>query len=117
MDAHTQQLEQLLRRAHVYIGRVASIGAQELSGEILAALNSTRCDCGDPLCLKGAQPFSEGSKPTLATSTELVPLPPEIPNQLLGQIIDQVFDCALEDATVVIDIYRVIASHYGVPRQ
>lgn len=33
----------------------------------------------------------------------------EIPRDLLGKIIDEVFDGAIEDASVIEDIYRVIA--------
>ncbi len=55
-----QQLEQLLRRAHPYVGRHASVGALRLSGEIIVALSepACACDCGDPLCLR-AQPTTE----------------------------------------------------------
>ncbi|MDR3353348.1 MAG: hypothetical protein LBO00_10200 [Zoogloeaceae bacterium] len=36
-------------------------------------------------------------------------LPPEISRDLLAQIVDEVFDGAIEDAAVIEDIYRVIA--------
>lgn len=41
------------------------------------------------------------------------PLPPEIGRDLLGVIVDEVFDGAIEDARVIEDIYRVIARHAG----
>jgi hypothetical protein len=43
-------------------------------------------------------------------------LPPEISRELLGQIVDEVFDGAIEDATVIEDIYRVIARSVAPPR-
>lgn len=42
-------------------------------------------------------------------------LPPEISHELLGQIVDEVFDGAIEDATVIEDIYRVIARSVAPP--
>ena len=36
-------------------------------------------------------------------------LSPEIPARLLGKIIDEVFDFAIEDPSVIEDIYRAIA--------
>ena len=43
-------------------------------------------------------------------------LPPEIPRDLLAQVVDEVFDGAIEDATVIEDIYRVIARSVAPPR-
>ncbi len=42
-------------------------------------------------------------------------LPPEIPRDLLAQVVDEVFDGAIEDATVIEDIYRVIARSVAPP--
>lgn len=42
-------------------------------------------------------------------------LPPEIPRDLLAQVVDEVFDGAIEDATVIEDIYRVIARSVTPP--
>lgn len=39
-------------------------------------------------------------------------IPPEIPRDLLGGIIDQVFGGAIEDTTVIEYIYRVIACEF-----
>lgn len=43
-------------------------------------------------------------------------LPPEISRELLGQVVDEVFGGAIEDATVIEDIYRVIARSVAPPR-
>lgn len=45
------------------------------------------------------------------------PMPTEISRDLLGRIVDQVFDGAIEDATVVEDIYRVIACEFALQSQ
>jgi len=37
------------------------------------------------------------------------PMPAEISRQLMGKIVDEVFDGGIEDSTVIADIYRVIA--------
>ncbi|ALS62310.1 hypothetical protein [Pandoraea norimbergensis] len=42
-------------------------------------------------------------------------LPPEISRELLGQVVDEVFGGAIEDATVIEDIYRVIARSVAPP--
>jgi len=42
-------------------------------------------------------------------------MPPEIPRDLLGKIVDEVFDGAIEDASVIEDIYRVIAREHAAP--
>lgn len=44
-------------------------------------------------------------------------MPPEISRDLLGRIIDQVFGGAIEDATVIEDIYRVIACEFSLQSQ
>lgn len=41
------------------------------------------------------------------------PLQPEIPRDLLGTVVDEVFDGAIEDASVIEGIYRVIARRAG----
>ena len=41
-----------------------------------------------------------------------VTMPPEISRDLLGKIVDEVFDGAIEDASVIEDVYRVIAREY-----
>lgn len=40
--------------------------------------------------------------------TPAVAMPPEIPRNLLGKIVDEVFAGAIEDASVIEDVYRVI---------
>jgi hypothetical protein len=40
---------------------------------------------------------------------------PEIPRDLLARIVDEVFDGAIEDASVIEDIYRVIARYANEP--
>ena len=39
-------------------------------------------------------------------------MPPEISRDLLGKIVDEVFDGAIEDPRVIEDVYRVIAREY-----
>jgi|GEM_PF-6811783 len=39
-------------------------------------------------------------------------LPPSISRQLLGKIVDEVFNGAIEDCSVIEDIYRSIAAHH-----
>lgn len=46
-----------------------------------------------------------------ADDTSAVILPSEIPRDLMARIVDEVFDGAIEDATVIEDVYRVIASY------
>lgn len=43
-------------------------------------------------------------------------LPSEISRELMGIIVDQVFDGAIEDSSVISDIYRVIATHFQAGR-
>lgn len=42
-------------------------------------------------------------------------VPSEISRQLLGNVVDEVFDGAIEDVSVIEDIYRVIVREYGHP--
>lgn len=51
-----------------------------------------------------------GKKPS-----ETVKVPSEISRQLLGNVVDEVFDGAIEDVSVIEDIYRVIVREYGHP--
>lgn len=46
----------------------------------------------------------------LLVENERLKLPAEITRRLLGRIVDEVFDGAIEDPTVIEDIYRVIAA-------
>jgi len=39
-------------------------------------------------------------------------LPLSISRQLLGKIVDEIFDGTIEDCSVIEDIYRVIAAHH-----
>ena len=43
------------------------------------------------------------------TPAPAVAMPPEISRDLLGKIVDEVFDGAIEDASVIEEVYRVIA--------
>jgi hypothetical protein len=40
-------------------------------------------------------------------------IPKQIPLDLLSHIVDEVFDGAIEDASAIEDIYRVIAKHFS----
>lgn len=44
-------------------------------------------------------------------------MPPEISRDLLGRIVDQLFGGAIEDTTVIEDIYRVIACEFALQSQ
>lgn len=44
-------------------------------------------------------------------------MPPEISRDLLGKIVDEVFDGAIEDASVIEDIYRVVARECALQSQ
>lgn len=44
-------------------------------------------------------------------------MPPEISRDLLGKIVDEVFDGAIEDAGVIEDIYRVVARECALQSQ
>lgn len=45
------------------------------------------------------------------------PMPPEISRDLLGKIVDEVFDGAIEDASVIEDVYRVVARECALQSQ
>lgn len=45
------------------------------------------------------------------------PMPHEISRGLLGKIVDEVFDGAIEDASVIEDIYRVVARECALQSQ
>lgn len=44
-------------------------------------------------------------------------MPPEISRDLLGKIVDEVFDGAIEDPSVIEDIYRVVARECALQSQ
>lgn len=46
-----------------------------------------------------------------------IAMPADISRALLGQIVDEVFDGAIEDVSVIEDIYRVIACEFALQSQ
>lgn len=67
---------------------------------------------GDKFREKAVQAAWIGWKHRAALQSQ--PMPPEISRDLLGGIVDQVFGGAIEDATVIEDIYRVIACEFAL---
>jgi hypothetical protein len=74
----------------------------------VAALTTTLAQASAALLLELTAPTDD---------TPAAILPPEIPRDLLGKIVDEVFDGAIEDATVIEDIYRVIARSVAAPEE
>lgn len=60
------------------------------------------------LYLRDVEAAIEAAGMKAAQAAPAVAMPPEISRDLLGKIVDEVFDGAIEDASVIEDVYRVI---------
>lgn len=58
------------------------------------------------------QPYWDDLEPYTPAEQQPAAMPPEIPRELLGTIIDEVFDGAVECVGVIEDIYRAIARRF-----